>query len=134
MTCQHSDQTRRKFALRGLALVALCIGYNCLWPTNPVLESLAGLGLVLLAFWPSQASFLTWLGRLGRFSYGMYLVHILFVDFFHYLRQYFLHLPPTWWFDLLTLLSCILLSLGFSIFLSRFRPTRWLIAAPPVQK
>jgi len=129
---RHSTHKMSKYlALFGGALFVSSIVYNCLLPTNPVLETIAGLGLALLTFWPKRTAFLTKMGTLGRFSYGMYLVHMIFVDICKTVRTHVFQMAPTWWYDMLTLLACILLSLGAAILLSRYRLTRWLIAAPP---
>jgi peptidoglycan/LPS O-acetylase OafA/YrhL len=135
LTRHHAGKTQTRIALLGLSVIAGCIVYNCLWPSNPVLEAVAGLGMVLSAFWPTHNKFVTWVGTLGRFSYGMYLVHMMFVTAIVVFRANVIRMAPVWWYDVLTLLLCVPLSLCASILLSRSRYTRWLIAAPePVTK
>ncbi len=133
-TREHSGSGRKWMSGAGVLLLAGCAGYNLARPTNALLEAVAGMGLVLIAFWPARSWIAVQLGRLGRYSYGMYLVHIIFVTLFRDMREYGLGMAPTWWYDLLTWVMCVLLSLGTAMVLARFRATRWLIAAPPVAK
>jgi peptidoglycan/LPS O-acetylase OafA/YrhL len=122
-------RTARAFTVIGTAgaiLLAICIAVNCLIRTNTVLESVAGVALAFIAFTPIRSIFLIWIAKWGRFSYGMYLVHVVFIILLRMLRSNVLHIAPSPWYDLFTLGTCIVLSLFAAILLSRSRYTRWL--------
>jgi hypothetical protein len=57
----------------------------------------------------------------------MYLVHLLFVDAMHVLREFAFHLPACWWYDVLSFLLCAVATIGTTLVLARWRLTRWLV-------
>jgi hypothetical protein len=118
----------RNLSISGAVLLLACITFNCFRPTNTVLECTAGIALVLIAFAPVHNRVLLWLAQWGRFSYGVYLVHMIYVSGFVILRQFVFKIPPAPWYDIVTLGSCIALSLTTAILLGRSRYTRWLVA------
>jgi peptidoglycan/LPS O-acetylase OafA/YrhL len=124
---RRSHRMAGAIGLFGLGLFAVCIAVNCVIPTNTVLESTAGISLVFIAFARVRSPAFLWLAKWGRFSYGMYLVHIFFVTAFQILRQRILQFSPAPWYDLLTLIACVFLSLFTAILLSCSRYTRWLV-------
>ncbi len=111
----------------GVAIVVAAVAAHVLTGPHPLPESAAALGIVLLALVPMHAAWLIHLARWGGYSFGMYLAHLVFVDAFHILREFVFHLPPSWWFDLLSLLLCVPATLALTLALDRSRFTRWLV-------
>ena len=72
-------------------------------------RNLAGLGLLLMALYPWNSALLTPLAAFGRSTYGIYLVHLLFVDPLQLLARR-AHLGRHWWLDIPTFLLSVLFS------------------------
>jgi len=72
-------------------------------------RNLAGLGLLLIALYPWNAPVLAPLAAFGRTTYGIYLVHLLFVDPLQLLARR-AHLARHWWLDILTFALSVLFS------------------------
>ena len=64
-------------------------------------RNLAGLGLLLIALYPWNAPVLAPLAAFGRTTYGIYLVHLLFVDPLQLVAKR-AHLGRHWWLDIPT--------------------------------
>lgn len=72
-------------------------------------RNLAGLGLLLIALYPLNSPALAPLAAFGRSTYGVYLVHLLFVDPLQLLARH-AHLGRHWWLDMPTFVVSVLLS------------------------
>ena len=83
--------------------------------------------MVALALWPVKGAMWRVLARWGKYSFGMYAVQMFFVEFMHVLRGSVLHMPATWWIDLLTLAVCVPASLLTTMALCRHPATRWMV-------
>lgn len=93
----------------------------------PITECLAALGLLVAALQPLKVPLTGWLGRLGRYAFGMYVVHFLFIGMCIFLRTSVLSLKPSWWYDLVTFALCVPASLFATMALAHFRVTAWLV-------
>ena len=89
-------------------------------------RNLSGLGLLLIALYPLQSSLLTPLAAFGRTTYGIYLVHLLFVDPLQLLAKR-AHLARHWWLDVPTFLLSVLFSYLLVRLLKLWKTTALLI-------
>jgi len=89
-------------------------------------RNLAGLGLLLIALYPWNSAVLAPLAAFGRTTYGIYLVHLLFVDPLQLLAKR-AHLGRHWWLDVPTVLLSILFSYLLVRLLRMWKATSLLI-------
>ena len=86
-------------------------------------RNLSGLGLLLIALYPAKNPLLNPFAAFGRTTYGIYLVHLLFVDPLQLIARR-AHLGRHWWLDIPT----FMLSVIFSYLLVRLLRT-WKVTA-----
>jgi len=72
-------------------------------------RNLSGLGLLLIFLYPMRSSLLTPLAAFGRTTYGIYLVHLLFVDPLQLVAKR-AHLGRHWWLDVPTFALSVIFS------------------------
>jgi len=72
-------------------------------------RNLSGFGLLLIALYPWRSSLLLPLAAFGRTTYGIYLVHLLFVDPLQLIAKR-AHLGRHWWLDLPTFILSVIFS------------------------
>ncbi|HEV8608293.1 MAG TPA: acyltransferase [Tepidisphaeraceae bacterium] len=89
-------------------------------------RNLSGLGLLLVALYPLRSRLLSPLAAFGRTTYGVYLVHLLFVDPLQLLARH-AHLGRHWWLDIPTFLLSVLLSYLLVRLLRSSKFSSWLI-------
>jgi peptidoglycan/LPS O-acetylase OafA/YrhL len=68
-----------KAGLLGVALMLTTLTYQIQFEPQPILRTLSGLGLVLIAFTPFYSPNLKPVAMIGRYSYGIYLSHVAFI-------------------------------------------------------
>jgi surface polysaccharide O-acyltransferase-like enzyme len=89
-------------------------------------RNLAGLGLLLIALYSWNDSLLAALAGFGRNAFGIYLVHLLFVDPLQLLAKR-AHLGRHWWLDVPTFLLAVLFSFLLVQLLRAWKATSLLI-------
>ncbi len=124
---QLGERTKHLLYMLAGMVVAAGFGVDALLYRGALVQNLVAAGMVVLTLRPSKWPLWQILGRWGKYSFGMYAVHIFFVEGMHVLRQMVLHFPPTWWYDLLSFGVCVPASLLATMALSRFPATRWLV-------
>jgi len=67
----------------GVALALVCGVKQILYGILPIPRGLTGLGCMLAALAPWYGPSMSYLSRLGRYGYGVYLCHVLFVEPLH---------------------------------------------------
>jgi len=72
-------------------------------------RNLSGLGLLLMALYPCRSALLNPLAAFGQSTYGIYLVHLLFVDPLELIAKR-AHLGRHWWLDIPTFLLSVIFS------------------------
>ncbi len=115
----------------GLALIASAAIPIYSYGRVPILEAIGGLGLMLVAFTPINNRIVTALGKFGRYSFGIYLIHMVFVNVMKIVALKYFAIGSSNAFDMTVLISAAVLSLATSILLARSTRTRWLIAWEP---
>jgi peptidoglycan/LPS O-acetylase OafA/YrhL len=118
-------------ALLGIVLTASCIFYlwtirNSVNPLPSLPRTLAGVGWLLVALVPYRGRLVTLLAPIGRYSYGIFLVHPIFVASLQALARS-LHISPAGWLDLLVVALAFPASALLTAFLASQRWTRWLV-------
>jgi len=88
------------------------------------LRTAAGFGFVLVALLPIHAPFFERLGKLGRYSYGIYLSHLLFVRIVA-LWMGHLNISPSLATDVFTFVFAFAGASALSVLLSRSKYTKW---------
>lgn len=68
-----------KTGLLGAALMLMALAQQVQYGPQPLMRTLSGFGLILVAFTPFYASSLKPIAALGRYSYGIYLSHVAFI-------------------------------------------------------
>jgi peptidoglycan/LPS O-acetylase OafA/YrhL len=118
-------------ALFGVILTASCIFW--LWtirgsehPTPPLPRNLAGVGWLLVALAPLRGSLISLLAPLGQYSYGIFLVHPLFVLSMQSTCKA-MGISSAGWLDLLVLTVAFLGSYLLTRLLRASRWTSWMI-------
>ncbi len=109
-------------------LAAGCIVVATLGWCVSLLQNLSGLGLVLFAFGPWRNGAVGAVSKLGQYSFGIYLAHVLFVEGTHSVGTR-LNFEPSWWLDLVAWVVALVGSVVLTRGLRLWRGTRWL--APP---
>jgi peptidoglycan/LPS O-acetylase OafA/YrhL len=72
-------------------------------------RNLSGLGLLLIALYPFKCGLMNPLAAFGRTTYGIYLVHLLFLDSLQLLARRG-HLGRRWWLDVPTFALSVIFS------------------------
>ena len=126
-----SFKQSRWLAVLGISLTASCIYY--LWtirnsndPLPSLPRTLAGVGWLLVALVPFRGRVVTLLAPLGKYSYGIYLVHALFVASLHSAFKS-LHILSTAWLDILVVVVTFAASAWLTVTLRKLRWTSWLV-------
>ncbi len=118
-------------ALAGILLTASCI--LSLWllrntghPLPALPRNLAGIGWLMVALVPYRGRLVRFLAPLGQYSYGIFLVHPLFVSSLQSLAST-LHIPAAAWLDILVVAIAYPASALLTAILRSQRWTRWLV-------
>ena len=94
---------------------------------NRLLETLAGLGFMLMALAPLQAAWAARLAKLGGLAYGIYLSHLLLIKVVEAVASK-AKIPICWELDLVTFIFAAVGSTLLAWLLSRWKVTKWLVA------
>lgn len=89
-----------------------------------VLRTCAGLGVLLVALYPIHAPLTERLGRLGRYSYGIYLSHLLFIRIVAMWTARW-DIPSSLTLDLFTFCFAFIGASVLSVLMSQSKYTRW---------
>jgi len=121
----------RWLAALGITLTAGCIYYlwtirNSAEPLPSLPRTLAGLGWLLVALVPFRGRLVMMLAPLGKYSYGIFLVHPIFVSTLHSLFHA-LHIRTMGWVDIVVVTLAFPASAFLTVFLRSHRSTRWLV-------
>jgi len=121
----------RVLAIVGLALTASCILYlwsirNSANPMPSLPRTLAGVGVLLAVLVPYRGKLVMLMAPLGKYSYGIFLVHPIFVSSLQSFTRY-MHLSPAAWLDLFVLIVAFTASALFTVLLGSNRWTLWLV-------
>jgi len=99
---------------------------NSARPLPSLPRTLAGVGWLLVALVPYRGRLVTLLAPLGKYSYGIFLVHPLFVSGLQSgLRS--LHISPAGWVDIMVVALAFPASALLTALLRSHRLTRWLV-------
>ena len=121
-----AEKLRRIQIVAAIVFLMALLADSFVW-RNALFENIMGMSLLIAALGPVRHAFWYVLARWGRYSFGMYAVHLFVVQLLNEVRDLVFHFAPTWWTDLLTLMLCIPLSLLASIALTHYRWTHWLV-------
>lgn len=115
----------------GLACVACSLVWLFGIDRHNSFENAAGIGLLFFGLAPFRGPIVTWIAKLGAVSFGIYLMHILFVDFMHSMAPQILAkakitLSDSVW-DVLTFVVAVVASAIGSLILKRIKPLSWLV-------
>ena len=118
-------------ALCGIALTIGCLTYlwlirNSPHPLPSLPRTLAGVGWLLVALVPLHGRLVKLLGPLGKYSYGIFLVHPLFVSSLQSL-SHSLNIPTAGWLDVMVAVLAFAASVWLIMLLGSSRWTRWLV-------
>ena len=80
----------------GVVLAAGCLLKQALHGIQLIPRGLSGFGCMLAALAPWSGSAVASLAKLGRCGYGIYLCHVLIVEFIHAISSH-VHLAPSAW-------------------------------------
>jgi hypothetical protein len=89
-------------------------------------RNLSGLGLLLIALYPWNNPVIVPLAAFGRTTYGIYLVHLIFVDSFELLSRR-AHIGRHWWFEIPSYIVSVMLSLLLVRLMRSWKASAWLI-------
>jgi len=118
-------------ALAGILLTASCIFW--LWllrnsgqPLPALPRNLAGVGWLKVALVPHRGRLVRFIAPLGQYSYGIFLVHPLFVSSLQSVASA-LHIPAAGWLDIVVLAIAYPASALLTAILRSQRWTQWLV-------
>lgn len=112
----------------GLAGIALAVGWllQQVWYGNePGPRGMTGLGCMVAALAPWHGAAVSAMARLGRYGYGVYLCHVLAVEFIHVFTAR-IHLAPSAWLDVANFAMSFAVSLAMVATFARSRRLAWL--------
>jgi peptidoglycan/LPS O-acetylase OafA/YrhL len=112
-------------ALTGLTLAVTCSLQQVAYGLQLIPRALTGLGCIVAALGPWRGPTISALARLGRYSYGIYLCHVLVVEFIRALTHR-AHLPASASVDLLNFALSFLGALALAWAFGRTRKLAWL--------
>lgn len=112
-------------ALAGIGIALVCLVKQALQGIQVIPRALTGLGCMLASLAPWSTSCASTLARLGRSGYGIYLSHVLIVEFVRALTAR-AHLEPSAYLDIFNFSLSFAGALIFVRVLSRFRWLAWL--------
>ncbi len=111
-------------ATGGLFLVLLALMLQVSEGPLKALRTCAGFGVLLIALLPIHAPFWERVGRLGRYSYGIYLSHLLFIRIVVlWMHRY--EVRPSLTLDVLTFVFAFVSASVLSVLMSQSKYTRW---------
>jgi peptidoglycan/LPS O-acetylase OafA/YrhL len=121
----------RWLAAAGISLTVSCLCYLYLIrdsanPLPSLPRTLAGVGWLLLALVPLRGKLVMLLAPLGKYSYGIFLVHPLFVSSLQAIFNRS-HITPHGWLDILVVALAFPASAFLTVMLRSHRSTRWLV-------
>ncbi len=127
-TCMNGrlPRTRNIAAIGGMVLFAAALLLQHKMGSVKALRAAAGIGILLIALWPVVVPLIERLGSLGRYSYGIYLSHVVFIRIVVLWTERY-EIPNSIWLDLFTFAFALVGSLTISILFARSRYTRWLL-------
>jgi len=111
--------------LAGIALTAVCSVQQVVHGIQLVPRALSGLGCMLAALAPWNGPLVPVLARLGRYSYGIYLCHVLIAEVVRALASHS-HLPDSAGLDMLVFVPTLAGSIVVVLALGRSPRTAWL--------
>lgn len=115
----------RWVGIAGLILALLCSGMQVFHGISLIPRAATGLGMMLVALAPWRLPLTPILARLGRYSYGIYLCHVLVVELVRAVIAK-LHLGTSLGTDVLIFLVSCAASFAVVKILNRWRATMWL--------
>lgn len=127
-TCMNGrlPRTRTATAIGGMILFAAALFLQHRMGSVKALRAAAGIGIVLVALWPVVVPMIERIGSLGRYSYGIYLSHVVFVRIIVLWTERY-NVPNSIWLDLFTFAFALVGALSISILFAKSRYTRWLL-------
>lgn len=111
--------------IAGIALTVGCSIQQARYGIQLIPRGLSGLGCMLAALAPWKGSAVSVLARLGRYSYGVYLCHILITELIQVAANK-AHFAPSVPRDIVTFVLTFAGSLAFAIALGSSRRLAWL--------
>ncbi|MGC4033756.1 MAG: acyltransferase [Tepidisphaeraceae bacterium] len=112
-----------RVALMGVLLVLGVMATQAWIDQQKILRTFAGLGCLAIALYPLANTAIARLGSLGRFTYGIYLSHLLFIRFIDDILLR--HAKPTLLTDVAVFGVSFAGAITLSILLSKSKYTRW---------
>jgi peptidoglycan/LPS O-acetylase OafA/YrhL len=112
----------------GAAGIALTLFYLCkqvVYGIEAGARGLTGLGCVLAGLAPWHGPAISAMARIGRYGYGIYLCHVLFVEAFHVII-YHMHLPTSVGLDIVNFAFSFCGSVALVRFFARSPRLAWL--------
>jgi peptidoglycan/LPS O-acetylase OafA/YrhL len=91
---------------------------------SKILRALAGFGCLLVALLPVGMPLIERIGRYGRYSYGVYLSHVVFLRLVVLWIEHH-HVAPSLLVDVLSFAFAFTAALGLSVLLGQSKYTRW---------
>jgi surface polysaccharide O-acyltransferase-like enzyme len=123
---RFDGRENRKLLTASLVVFASAMAVLIAVGRNPLLENIAGVAWLLVAFTWAPGPWMSWVAPQGANAFGMYCSHLLFVKV---LESIFakLRLPFSPWTDVTTMVVATLGSILVAWALSRRRATRWMV-------
>jgi peptidoglycan/LPS O-acetylase OafA/YrhL len=111
--------------LAGIALTVVCSIQQAIHGVELIPRALTGLGTILAALAPWKSSWIPFLARLGRYSFGVYLCHVLVAETVRDVVSR-THLPDGAGRDLIIFFPTLAGSLAITLALGRSKRLAWL--------
>ncbi len=109
----------------GIVLATVCSVQQAINGIQLVPRALSGLGCMLAALAPWNGAWVPILARIGRYSYGIYLCHVLIAEFVRALVSH-MHFPASPALDMLNFFLTLIGSIVVVLVLGRSPRTAWL--------